>query len=263
MKKEDYPVLAKEEGTLFLWYVAIRKGDFIYREPVFRRKVLHEHGKRNQTSPNWWLLTDTQSQMRCANKLDPEMKRHQYKKSNAELDLEEAKGNRYRWIPYGDKYACDVNSWSYAFETCNELNHYTKYDSDEWTVKAKTACQMYCNGAHVWSIHWNGSDLDLLIAKARTMSHDLMAHAGFEANDPDKIIGKKVWYYDQEGIIDRHFFPEDRIVIRSEKPDGTGFDLKERYKNRDKHNAMGYSNWHESKEVHTGLFDCNIDWFRS
>jgi len=264
MKKENYPKIAQEEGTYFLWYVAIKKGDLIYREPVFRRKELHEHGKRNNTSPDFWLLTDTQAQMRHANELDPEMKRGRYEKSNTELDKEEIDGERYKWIPYGDKYCQPVNSWSYVFESFNKLDHYTKYGSDEWSVKAVNRCQMFCNGINVWNFIWNGADLDAMISKARVISQELVQHHGFEANDPDKIIGKKVWYHDQEGVIDRHFFPEDRIVIKSEKPDGTGFNLKERSKNKDKvdPNDWPESDWHMSKEVHTGLFDNNIDWFR-
>lgn len=265
MKKEDYPKLAQEEGTYFLWYVAVNKGDIIYREPVFKRTVEHEHGKRNNTSPDWWLLTDTQLQMREANRLDPEMKRHHYKQTNEELDKEEAEGNRFQWIPYGDKFACDVNSWSYVFKTYNVLDHYSKYDSDEWSVKARTSCQMYCNGVHVWEFSWSGKDTDAMIAKARVLSTELTQHHGFDANDPNKIIGKKVWYHDQEGIISRHMFPEDRIVVQSAKPDGTGFNLKERSKNKDKEDTSGWPDceWHGSKEVHTGLFDSNIDWFRS
>lgn len=264
MTTPNLPDNLKEDGLYFLWYVAIKKGDATYREPVFKRDTQHEHGKRNNTSPNLWLLTDTRAQMRESIKKDPLNKKGRYRRDISELDKEEEGGDRYKWVPYGEKYTQPVNAWSYIFESYNVLDHYTKYNSDDWSVKAKTSCQMFCNGINVWDFIWNGKDIDGAISEARVLSRKLEGHFGFNCNDVDKIIGRKVWYHDQEGVIVRHFFPEDRIVIRSEKPDKTGFNLKESRKNRDKANVSGWpeDEWNESKEVHTGLFDSNIYWFR-
>lgn len=242
MNVKIWPDIVVKGDDRFLWYVAIKKGDTIYREPVFSRKVEHNHGKMNNTSPDYWLLTDVQINI------------------DADDEDEQEQGGRFKWIPYGDKFCHDVNSWSYILKSYNVLDHYSKYDSDEWSVKAKVSCEMYCNGVHVWNLNWNGSDLDLMMAKVKVLSDELVQHEGFEANEINKIIGKKVWFKDQEGIVVNHFFPDDRIVIKSCRPDGKGFNLKRK---RDTESDWPSSEWDGELEVHTGLFDSDIYWFRN
>lgn len=259
--KEDIDTLRKN-GFLklndrFLWNVSLKEGDRIFPTPVFSREEEHEHGKRNNTSPNYWLLHD-----KLATKYYDAIESDD--KTELAMVMAMPLAERLRWIPYGDKYAQPVNCWSYNFEAYNKLDHYTKWDSDEWSVKSGMKCDMFCNGIHVWQFYWGGSDMSLMMSKAQVLANELTQHHGFEANNPDAIIGKKVWYHDQEAEIVRHFFPEDRIVVKSCRPDGKGIDLKSHKKNEEGNRDDGWpeSDWHGSMEVHTGLFDSGISWFR-
>lgn len=252
-----FPSIVKKEDS-FLWNICIKEGDIYFKMPVFRRKEEHDHGKWNNTSPDWWLLRDKSALQLALWESDPENKKGHYREPINKLLDEE---NRYMWVPFGDKYS-SITSWSYLIEQYNVIDHYTKYNSDDYSVKKKGLCKMFCDGVEIWSFP-TGGDNDWAMAKAKYLSVIIGENEyGFNPKNPDEIIGQKVWYHDQEGVITKHFLPDNRVVIKSEKPDGTGFNLdKNRYSKEDKEWML--SDWHNQMEVHTGFTDTNIYWYRS
>lgn len=255
MKKEEYKHMLRDKDDYKIWDVLIREGDFNFIMPVYRRSgIEHDHGKMNNCNPEYWLLRDRSALGLKMWEIDPENKEGRYRKNKGDL-LDNDK--RWQWVPWGDKFAKPVH-WGFTFETYNKIDHYTKYNSDDYSVETSGFCRIFCNGREVY--HFVCRDMEFMIFKARELTLRECGWGGIDPWDPDKVIGRKVWYHDQEGVVVKHFLPDDRVVIKSERPDGKGFNLT---KKRDQESDWPVSEWNGAKEVHTGIFDSDIYWYRN
>lgn len=252
--KLKFPTLFKDSDS-FVWNTTIKQGDHLFVAPIFRREEKHRAGEMNSTDSEYWLLHDKMATLLAAIDDDPENKSGRYRPSSEEI--EERKKDRFQWIPFMSKYA-HTTTWSYTFEEYNTVEHRTKWGDDSWSVNQRVFCRMYCNGREVYN--FGAREMDYAITRARYLVVEFNENTGIQMSDPDSMIGKKVWFHDQPGIITRHFLPDDRIVIKSEREDGKGFDLTRK---RDKESDWPESEWNGKMEVHTGIFDKDIYWYRN
>lgn len=254
--KAKHPDLIKASDS-FVWNTTVKQGDHLFVAPVFRREEKHSAGEMNNTDSEYWMLHDKRAALLASIEADPENKSGRYRPSNQDIEKWLSGEDRYQWIPFMSKYA-HTTTWSYTFEEYNSVEHRTKWGDDSWSVNKRVFCRMYCNGREVY--HFGTMDMDYAITKARYLVAEFNENTAIRMSDPDDIIGKKVWFHDQPGVITRHFLPDDRIVIKSERTDGKGFDLTRK---RDVESDWPESEWNGQMEVHTGIFDKDIYWYRN
>lgn len=90
-------------------------------------------------------------------------------------------------VPYIDKGVHRV-CWEVNYRQFNS----SKYKWDEWSISSRGICKISANGKPVYQFHY--SDLNGALASAQTKIDEMIGHP-FDFINPEKEIGRKIWYY--------------------------------------------------------------------
>jgi hypothetical protein len=90
-------------------------------------------------------------------------------------------------IPYIDTGVHRV-CWEINYRQFNS----TKYKWDEWSIRNGGICTIKANGKEVYKFHWR--DLGGALAEAHSLISKISEHP-FNFINPEKEIGRKIWYY--------------------------------------------------------------------
>lgn len=137
-----------------------------------------------------------------------------------------------------------VVCWGIRYEPHN----YMKTKWDECRASSATGCTITRNGEDFYDV-WGG------IAKAQTLIDEINEHPlGLNEIDFDKkMIGRKVWWRSEPGIIRRYIKGQACVMI---EPDGIErFTIPAEFVGDD---VMYY----EDRDVKADIFDNHIWWFR-
>ena len=90
-------------------------------------------------------------------------------------------------IPYIDIGVHRI-CWGIDYQQFN----YTKYKWDEWNIRNGGICKITANGKPVYKFHYR--DFEGALATAQVKINDMIGHP-FDFINPEKEIGRKIWYY--------------------------------------------------------------------
>lgn len=153
------------------------------------------------------------------------------------------------WIPYIDKM---VN------RPCFEINvKQNNHIKDKWNTKSlRGTCSITikCNLRTVYQ--FNTRDIEYGLAKAQVLISDMTEHP-FNFMDPESEIGRKIWFYDQPGSIEKLLLEQGCVMIKYEG-NNSGFNLKQ---NSDTEIDI-INEWNGEKLIKEDIFSTKISWFR-
>lgn len=146
---------------------------------VYRKSETHQDGERNGTPNDWWLKYDKPD-------------------------------GTHRWIPWVDKLTHRP-----CFEiNIREGNHIkTKYGDDD--IRGSVFCEIFLNGDKVYE--FGTRDIEYAAAKAVVLKSELMEHP-FDFTNPDKEIGRKVFYKDEPAIVERVILDQGCVILKKDAP---------------------------------------------
>jgi len=186
---------------------------------VHCRKATHKLGEWNHKPDNWWAKIDFYT-----DKLP-------------------------YWIPWVDTGA-NRPSWGVSITTGNSL----KYKWEHESIRSSGSVSITCNKQMVYS--FPASNIDFAFAKAQYYIK-LMEEHPFNFYNPESEIGRKIWYFDQPGIISSLRLEDGEIFIKYDG-DKKGFNMKKPYdSSEDPENE-----WDGKDEIRDDIFSNKIWWFR-
>lgn len=185
----------------------------------------HDLGKLNNCPDTWWL--------RMQNPIYDETK-----------EVDTITGYRYNWIPYID-LGCNRPAWEVTFKQGNRI----KYKYDDFHISGYGNMRITCNKVVVYEQCFN--DLNWAMAKTQVVMMELMETIPNIFN----IIGEKVWFQKQPGIITKLHNGNVTIKYDGENKE---FDLTYPGDNND----FLYDAHDNHDNVVTHILDKNIRWCR-
>jgi len=185
---------------------------------VWQRKEEHKEGEWNGDINNWWVKY---------------------------IDSE---GDKVEWIPWLPRF---TNRPSWDIEICvqNDMRH----KSRGWRISKAGFVYIKCDLRMVY--RFSCMDLDYAFSRSQYLIHQLLEHP-FNFSDPDKEIGRKIYYRNQPGIISKFSFGEVYIDYDG---NGTGFDMTHPW---DGESDWPVSEWNGLKSIRDDVLTPNIWWFR-
>lgn len=167
--------------------------------------------------------------------------------------------NEYWCCPLGEEptfenllefngHAC---CWGFKVEEYN----YTRYKHGEGELCRGTKCEIYRNGEVVYELR---GDINYVSNKAITLIQEIQEHPlSFPERDHinKEIIGRKIWWNDQPGVITRYIKDQGSVIIEPEE--GTKFKALNRNKNEDWMNEYIEDQW-----IKEDIMSTSIYWFR-
>lgn len=153
-----------------------------------------------------------------------------------------------QWVPWLDKGSNRV-SWEINIKQGNR----TKEKWGETDIRTTGHLEIFCNKYKVYDFGFGC--INWAMNKAQTLMVDMMEHP-FDFTNPEKEIGRKVWYYDQPAVVSRLILDQGCIMLKKE--DGTGFVMSKPW---DQDDEMS-SDWDGENEVKDDVFAPTIWWFR-
>jgi len=153
------------------------------------------------------------------------------------------------WVPWHD--------WNGNNKVCFEIrikqSNYVKHKYDEYSIRGTGICEIICNTRKVYEFYFG--DINYAFACAQKMIMEMKEHF-FDFKNPEKEIGRKIWYKRQPAIIDHLIMDQGCIVVKKE--DGTNFMMTDPWYNGQAH----MNEWMIEKEIKVDIFDNDIYWFR-
>lgn len=153
------------------------------------------------------------------------------------------------WHPYIDKGFHRV-CWGVNYR----MNNYTKMKWDELDFRSSGCCEILCNGRIVYE--FGARSYEYGLPKAAALITEMSEHP-FCFSEPEREIGRKVWYHRQPAIIDELILDQGCIMLKKDGKDG--FDLIDPWDDRD---SFPISEYHGEERVKDDILSKNIWWFR-
>ncbi|MEI6422166.1 MAG: hypothetical protein WCP55_08095, partial [Lentisphaerota bacterium] len=154
--------------------------------------------------------------------------------------------------PYIDK-CVNRPCWEVSAEEYNTV----KYKWDNIRINGHCRVNIKCDGRIVYSFVAN--DIHYALVKAHELIYKLGEHP-FDFKNPDKEIGRKVWYHEQPAVIERLYLEEGCVYFRYDgnDKDERGFDMTHAYDWKDNPE----NEWNGQKVVRDDILAPSIWWFR-
>ncbi len=146
----------------------------------------------------------------------------------------------------------DAHRPAFEFRVRQENGYKHKWGG--YRLTKSVVATIIANGKSVYEFHTR--DMDYALAKCQVLAAEMTEHS-FDFFDLQSNNNRKVWYYEQPGLIKPDYYHNGRLSIIYDG-DEEGFDLDRPWWIR---NPIE-DDWHMKKEVHTDVFDSNIYWFR-
>jgi len=173
------------------------------------------------------------------------------------------------WMAYNerDSLVCPTRPlWGLRVEQDTDFN-WANWKHDDY-VGGCTRIEITLYGKVVRRMGgYNNLFRSVAVAEAKILE---MQEHQFDFADPDSMIGRRVWYYDQPAIIVGHEVPEDRMILKYDGPPQVipgfgdeprlGFNMLSAWKMTDKDHLP--DSWHGSEVVHDSIFNEHMWWFR-
>jgi hypothetical protein len=208
---------------------------------IWSRNETHELGKANGCPDSWWakIVYD------------------EHEKDEPEID----------WIPF-----IDLGTNRPCFEINIKQSNYTKSKWGETSINGTCKVMITCNTREVYEVRCR--DIEYGLAKCQTLITEMCEHS-FNFADPESEIGRKVWYYEQPGIIQSLLLDQGCVMIKFDKDavdvkkdsdnsviiasciDRNGFNLSRPWNDNEMEDE-----WDGRDTIKTDIFDHNIYWFR-
>lgn len=158
--------------------------------------------------------------------------------------LKDTDGEWVPWIDNGANRPC--------FEFIIKQGNYTKFKWGETQISSTNSVEIYINKRLVYT--FGCGNIDYALARVQTLRIKMLEHP-FNFANPDEEIGRKVWYRKQPAVIERLLLDQGCVILK--KADGTGFDMKDPWDEKD-----WISEWDGENEVKDDIFTESIWWFR-
>ena len=115
---------------------------------------------------------------------------------------------------------------------------------------------MFCNLRKVYEFPFR-NDMGYAMSKAQQLIVKMNEHP-FRFGDPEREIGRKIWYYRQPAIVKSLMLDQGCIMIEKDDPSDPGFDLSHPWDREDDI----VNEWNGESEVKDDILTPNIWWFR-
>lgn len=187
-------------------------------QEIWHRDEAHQLGKDNGRNEHLWL-----------------------KQTYDDID-------EFDWVPW-----VDISAKRPCYEVRIAEGNRGKEKWGETRITGSCIAEIFCNHKKVYEFPCR--DIEYALAKTGVLLAEMREHP-FDFADPESMLGRKVWYANQEAVIDSLYLDQGCVLFRKE--DGTPFKLEKPWnKDDDIHDP-----WDERNQVKDDILSPNIWWFR-